>query len=196
MHNASEHYLLSKTSSDHRSPGQWLNLRETKRFMKEQSIKKPKKNESGEYMFTEKLFDAYKEHFLKESIQSAEENDSEIKLSDIMIERFGQENSYYSFNIFFQKVFGNTIPFLFKSTGLKFDDLIENSEDVVKLIYFALSSQLIALGTTERIITKTWIETKTNEILNNLIASGIRNINQVLYQNDKVRVTYRVIKEK
>jgi hypothetical protein len=191
--NATELYLMFNDKTK-KSPGQWLMLSEVKSFIKENKIKKPKKNKDGEYTMAQELFDLYND-YISGSNETVEEQ-PKLKLVEAVADKFGNENLNYMQGIFFQKIFGKTIPQLFKETRLNHVDIIEDSEDAIKLIYIALTSQLIVLAKTEKIINKSWVENRTHEILNNLISAGVRRSSDVLYQDDKLVIKYNSVKEK
>lgn len=191
--NATELYLMFNDKSK-KSPGMWLMLSEVKSFIKQNKIKKPKKNKDGDYEMAQELFDLYRD-YITES-KDTEEEQPKLKLVEAVANKLGNENLNYMQGIFFQKIFGKTIPQLFKETRLNHIDIIEDSEEAIKLIYVALSSQIIVLAKTENIINKSWVENRTHEILNNLISAGVRRSTDVLYQNDKFLIKYNSVKEK
>lgn len=197
MDNATELYLMFKGKDTARSPGQWLNIKSTKELIKKNKLKKPKKDDQGEYMFESELYEAYK-NYLNGNDDSPEDDTNENKKSlvELLVLKFGEEKAQYVLNVFYQKIIGHSIPLVTKSTGLKPNEFIESCTENVKLIFLSLSIQLIAYSKLQKIISKTWVESRTHDALNLFANSGLRTTSDVIFQNEKAIVTFSKIKEK
>jgi hypothetical protein len=149
--NVTEYYKENKTNGK-KSPGAWLQLKDTKALLDDQGIEAPKKQEEG-WIFDDVLTDLYVGYLLLENEESLTEDKTDMQKETLdwrdavkkeYDEKLNSEITEYIENRFFEKALGLNKTKLF---GMGVKDLWKDASLNLKTAYCSIMCSAIMFFT-------------------------------------------------
>lgn len=185
MENATEVYL--QIGKDKKAPGQWLNLKTSKAFMK--ATKTKFKKEDDVYMMDEGLLQEYECYLKEEEIETNETSETSLMWAYATL-KLKEEYVHKITDLFIQRVFGLSYSKISAETKLSKQQLLEIMNDDVKELYKMAISHIMMTCKLHKITNLKFIESEFIDFILFAESKGLRALYKVIAKNEKFTITY------
>lgn len=194
MENANEVYIL--LGKDKKAPGQWLNLKTTKAFMKATGCKY--KKEDDQYLMDSELLKEY-ECYLKDTEEDLTEDKTDNQdgsIFDTLRSALKEELVQQIVDLFIQRVYGLSYPKIYRDTKYSKEDLILKSSEGVLEVFKIVSYIISGYSKIRKIVTPLQLKDEFADTMLFLEKKGFRTAYGDILDNDDFKISYGKVKIK
>jgi len=193
--NATEFFKENKTDGM-KSPGAWLQLKDTKSQLKTLECEKPSKDENGDWQFDADLFSIYKYYLLLEQEESKTEDKTDMQndkqdwqqeLKAQFEQDLNEEITEYIEKKFYERATGLNYAVMNKM-GVK--DRWEEANENLKTSLSAVRAMALAKFRNYNRRIDTYLLDDFLSTFTDLMTKQYTQANDVLFENDAVKICY------
>lgn len=185
MESANEIYAL--LGKDKKAPGQWLNLRTTKAFIKS-TKSKYKKTDDG-YLFDEGLLKEY-ECYLKDQEKPIEEKVDLHPTIKLLKKSFKDDEIQAFLDFFIRRSSGLAFGKIRKVTHKDKEHIIKHLSPKAEHLFNMCAHYLIVARDTVNVITVTWVTNQCTDLFLFFEGRGLRSTYKTIAMCDEYTITY------